>query len=56
MKKVSFFIGVIAILTRVSAQTLPAGFFIQDQQPSLILQSQVNGVLFYIDAFNFVIH
>jgi len=30
MKKVSFFIGVIILLTRVSAQTLPAGFFISE--------------------------
>ena len=30
MKEVSFFIGVIILLTRVSAQTLPAGFFMSD--------------------------
>ena len=30
MKKVSFFIGVFILLTRVSAQTLPAGFFMSD--------------------------
>ncbi len=30
MKKASFFIGAIIILTRVSAQTLPAGFFISE--------------------------
>ena len=30
MKKVSFFIGVIILFSRVSAQTLPAGFFMSD--------------------------